>query len=77
MTYLNLLYRQKSFAYLDEPDQWQRCVDQATEWRDKTIQTMGKASASAAPPEAASEERSPSEPTVDEGAPGATNHRKK
>jgi tetratricopeptide (TPR) repeat protein len=77
MTYLNLLWRQKSYAYFDDPDQWQRCVDKATEWRDKTILTIGKAPAAPGAPEAAAEEGQPREPTADEGALGATNKGKK
>ena len=33
LTYLGLLHRQKSFAYLAEPDKWQTCVDAAERWR--------------------------------------------
>lgn len=35
MTYLNLLYRQKSFAFFDRPAEWQSWVDKAEEWRKK------------------------------------------
>lgn len=35
MTYLNLLYRQKSFAYFDRPEEWQAAVDAAETWRKK------------------------------------------
>lgn len=42
MTYINLLYRQKSFAYFDQPDEWQKCVDKAREWMYKALETMGK-----------------------------------
>lgn len=35
MTYLNLLYRQRSYALFDQPDQWQAAVDQALEWQKK------------------------------------------
>jgi tetratricopeptide (TPR) repeat protein len=76
MTYLNLLYRQKSFAYLDNPDQWQKCVDKSSEWREKTLLTTGKPTASPVPLDAA-EEGQRSEPTADEGARGATNPRKR
>lgn len=37
MTYLNLLYRQKSYAYFEEPEAWQKCIDKAVEWRDKGL----------------------------------------
>jgi tetratricopeptide (TPR) repeat protein len=33
MTYLNLLYRQKSFAFFHQPAKWQECVDAAESWR--------------------------------------------
>jgi tetratricopeptide (TPR) repeat protein len=42
MAYINLLYRQKSFAYFDKPDEWQVAVDKATEWLNKTNEAMGK-----------------------------------
>lgn len=47
MTYINLLYRQKSFAFFDNPEEWQRLVDEAESWRKKAIQT-----AASTPPEA-------------------------
>ncbi|MFZ5896656.1 MAG: hypothetical protein ACOY0T_36710 [Myxococcota bacterium] len=37
MTYLNLLYRQKSFAYFDNPDEWQKCIDKAIEWQKRGL----------------------------------------
>jgi hypothetical protein len=60
MTYLVLLYRQKAIAYFDKPDEWQKCIDKALEWRDKSLAAMGKpipaadagaAAAGSAPPE--------------------------
>jgi len=33
LTFLNLLYRQKSFAYFSTPDKWQAAVDAAERWR--------------------------------------------
>jgi tetratricopeptide (TPR) repeat protein len=33
MVYLNLLYRQKSFAYLEDPVKWQAAIDAADKWR--------------------------------------------
>jgi tetratricopeptide (TPR) repeat protein len=42
MAYINLLYRQKSFAFFDKPDEWQIAVDKATEWLNKTNEAMGK-----------------------------------
>ena len=43
MAYANLLYRQKSFAYFRQPEEWQRCIDKAAEWRNKALLTAGKA----------------------------------
>lgn len=37
MVYLNLLYRQKSLAFFDKPDQWQACVDAAERWRNEAL----------------------------------------
>jgi tetratricopeptide (TPR) repeat protein len=42
MAYANLLYRQKSFAYFQQPEEWQRCVDKAADWRNKALLVMGK-----------------------------------
>ena len=42
MAYLNLLYRQRSYAFLDQPAEWQKSVDKALEWRDKTALAVGK-----------------------------------
>jgi tetratricopeptide (TPR) repeat protein len=33
MTYLNLLYRQKSIAFFDRPDDWKAAIDAAEKWR--------------------------------------------
>jgi tetratricopeptide (TPR) repeat protein len=41
MTYLNLLYRQKSFALFLQPDQWQACIDEATRWQQQAIEMQG------------------------------------
>jgi tetratricopeptide (TPR) repeat protein len=38
MTYMNLLYRQKSFAYFDKPDEWQKAIDSAELWRKKAME---------------------------------------
>lgn len=35
VTYLGLLYRQESFAYFDQPAQWQTAVDTAEEFRKR------------------------------------------
>ncbi len=37
MTYLNLLYRQKSIAFLDRPDDWKAAVAEANQWQQKAI----------------------------------------
>ncbi len=41
MIYLNLLYRQKSFAFFAEPDKWQAAVDKANEWQRKGLEAQG------------------------------------
>jgi tetratricopeptide (TPR) repeat protein len=43
MTYLNLLQRQKSFAFFDQPDEWQKCIDQSVAWSCKSLEAQGKA----------------------------------
>lgn len=48
MAYLNLLYRQRSYAFLDQPAEWQKSVDKAMEWRDKAALAVGKSPAPAA-----------------------------
>jgi len=42
MAYVNLLYRQKSYAFFESPKEWQKWVDKSTEWRNKTLLAMGK-----------------------------------
>lgn len=42
MTYVNLLYRQKSFAFYDQPEEWQTCINLAEEWRRKSLEAQGK-----------------------------------
>ncbi len=41
MTYANLLYRQKSFAYFDYPDDWQKCINEAMKWFRRSLETQG------------------------------------
>jgi hypothetical protein len=77
MTYLNLLYRQKSYAYFDDPDQWQKCVDKAVEWRDQTLLASGKAAASPAPADAITEDDPSSDSKADEETTHAARKRKK
>jgi len=42
MAYLNLLYRQRSYALFDQPTEWQKSVDKALQWRDKMAVAVGK-----------------------------------
>lgn len=37
MTYLNLLYRQKSYAFFDRPDDWKAAVNEAEKWRNEAM----------------------------------------
>jgi tetratricopeptide (TPR) repeat protein len=37
LTYLGLVYRQKSFAYFDEPSAWQAAVDKAEAFRKQAV----------------------------------------
>jgi tetratricopeptide (TPR) repeat protein len=39
MGFMSLLYRQKSFGYLDKPTEWEACVKTAEEWRAKAAPT--------------------------------------
>jgi tetratricopeptide (TPR) repeat protein len=41
MTYLGLLYRQKSFAFFADPAQWQAAVDEANRWQQKALEARG------------------------------------
>lgn len=41
MTYLGLLYRQRSFAFFAEPARWQESVDRANEWQAKALAVRG------------------------------------
>ncbi|HYO93997.1 MAG TPA: tetratricopeptide repeat protein [Polyangiaceae bacterium] len=43
MIYLNLLHRQKSFAFFERQDQWQASVDAAETWRAKAAEGGGPA----------------------------------
>lgn len=47
MTYINLLYRQKSFAYFDDIPKWQEAVDKATEWMKKSLELLHAANGGA------------------------------
>jgi tetratricopeptide (TPR) repeat protein len=35
MGFMSLLYRQKAFAFLDKPTEWELCINTAEEWRGK------------------------------------------
>lgn len=75
MTYINLLHRQKSYALFDQPEEWQKTVNEAEAWKRKTMDLLnaGKPAAPApkpdeaavkpgvesAPPPAAAEEKKP------------------
>lgn len=50
LIYMNLVMRQKSLAYLNNPTEWQACIDAAEKWRAKA-----EADAPHPKPEAASE----------------------
>lgn len=49
MVYLNLLYRQKSMAYFDQPEPWQAAVDAAERWRRQATDGSVKGEAAAPP----------------------------
>lgn len=42
MIYANLLNRQKSYAYFDYPEDWQKCVDQAVIWAGRSFEARGQ-----------------------------------
>jgi len=42
MVYINLLYRQRAYAFFEDPDEWQKSMDKATEWLHKYLTTIGK-----------------------------------
>jgi tetratricopeptide (TPR) repeat protein len=71
MTYLNLLYRQKSFGYFSEPDKWQECIDAAERWRRQAQSAQEKAGPAAARPSLPS----PAPPGVVPGGPAGNLHR--
>lgn len=50
MAYLNLLYRQRSFALFDQPAEWQKSVDKSMQWRDKMAVAVGKSPATTPTP---------------------------
>jgi tetratricopeptide (TPR) repeat protein len=42
MIYTALLYRQKAYSYFDQPDEWQKCMNDAVEWHIKYLKQVGK-----------------------------------
>ncbi|MDX2022423.1 MAG: hypothetical protein SF187_19460 [Deltaproteobacteria bacterium] len=42
MAYVNLLWRQKSFALFDQPAEWQKAVDTSAEWARKTMAVLNQ-----------------------------------
>ncbi|HKO94264.1 MAG TPA: hypothetical protein VJU61_24090, partial [Polyangiaceae bacterium] len=59
MGFLSLLYRQKSFAYLEKPQEWEPLFNAANEWQAKANQ----AATAAPPPPAAPAAPPPSTPS--------------
>jgi tetratricopeptide (TPR) repeat protein len=45
MGFLGLMYRQKAYAYLERPVEWQACIDSSEEWRRKATQGVPTAQA--------------------------------
>jgi tetratricopeptide (TPR) repeat protein len=43
MTYLALLWRQKSFSFFDDVPKWQAAVDRANEWQKRAVANMTRA----------------------------------
>jgi tetratricopeptide (TPR) repeat protein len=41
MIYANLMWRQKSYAYFDYPEDWQKCVDEAVGWAGRSFEARG------------------------------------
>jgi tetratricopeptide (TPR) repeat protein len=35
IAYMVLLYRQKAYAFLEKPEEWQACIDQSDQWKAK------------------------------------------
>lgn len=48
MTYLNLLYRQKSFAFFFQPAKWQACIDEAIRWQQRAMEAQAGTAPSSA-----------------------------
>lgn len=69
MTYINLLNRQKAMAYLDDPKEWQKAIDEAEVWRRKSLEAQGKPVPP--PPKAAEMESTHDEEEAADGAAAA------
>jgi tetratricopeptide (TPR) repeat protein len=41
MGFMSLLYRQKAYAYLEKPAEWEACINTAEEWRKKANELGG------------------------------------
>jgi tetratricopeptide (TPR) repeat protein len=84
MIYINLLNRQKAYAFFDQPDEWQKCMNQAIEWQIKYLKAVGKPIppnlkvAPAADPdeESASADEAQADPAKDSGKRGAHKRRR-
>jgi tetratricopeptide (TPR) repeat protein len=42
MTYTNLLYRQKAYAFFDQPTEWRKWMTASTEWACKSMEAQGR-----------------------------------
>jgi tetratricopeptide (TPR) repeat protein len=71
MTYANLLWRQRSFALYDAPEEWQKSVDKAEEWRKKALEAQGKPVALQPKVEPAAGEEPAADATAEEATPAA------
>jgi tetratricopeptide (TPR) repeat protein len=49
LIYMNLLFRQKSLAYFNNPAEWQACIDAAEKWRAKAEADVPKEAPKDAP----------------------------
>jgi tetratricopeptide (TPR) repeat protein len=42
MIYIGLLNRQKAYAFFDQPDEWQKCMNEAVEYQRRYLTALGK-----------------------------------
>ena len=81
LIYMNLLYRQKSLAYFNNPTEWQACVDAAEKWRARAEAEVAKdmpkdpakAPAKDAPKEPVQDAKDPSQRTFNGAGGNAAN----